>query len=173
MISIKEFMELVNYRITEGSEYLWECYGYNAFCLDSSDAEYNISIVFDKASQEVYELTAIDYQNNRAYRLFNPNYKDAYQKEAIEKKVAPGEAWEGVTYIDLEVNEDFLEKAQAIINSEDYDDRVIIPLDVTDEEALALMKAAHMRDITLNQFVAEAIQSALDHDSQQQKELGK
>ena len=31
MISLKQFMELVEYRITEGSAYTWECYGYDAY----------------------------------------------------------------------------------------------------------------------------------------------
>jgi hypothetical protein len=34
MISLKEWMELVDYRITEGSDYGWNCYGHDAHMLD-------------------------------------------------------------------------------------------------------------------------------------------
>ena len=35
MITLKEWMELVDYRITEGSDYCWSCYGPDAYSLDS------------------------------------------------------------------------------------------------------------------------------------------
>ena len=51
MITIKEWMELVDYKITEGSTYGWQCYGPNAYCLDSwngvyDDGGYSFSIIF-------------------------------------------------------------------------------------------------------------------------------
>jgi len=33
VITIKEFMELIDYKITEGRDYLWNCYGNNSFQL--------------------------------------------------------------------------------------------------------------------------------------------
>jgi len=35
MITLKQWMEVVNYRITEGSQFQWECYGSHAYTLDS------------------------------------------------------------------------------------------------------------------------------------------
>ena len=35
MITLKEWMELVDYRVTEGSDYGWNCYGPNVHMLDS------------------------------------------------------------------------------------------------------------------------------------------
>jgi hypothetical protein len=39
MITLKEWMEVVDYRITEGSGYSWQCFGANAYCLDSWDGD--------------------------------------------------------------------------------------------------------------------------------------
>ena len=67
--------------------------------------------------------------------------------------------------IDLETKEDWLEKANAIVEGLDYDTRVSVPLELSDEDLLTYMKAAHERDMTFNQFVEEAIrQAAKDHE---------
>jgi len=50
----------------------------------------------------------------------------------------------------------------AIIAGEDYDTRVQVPVDFTDEELLTYMKLAHERDITFNQLVEEALRAAID-----------
>jgi len=165
MITLKEFMEIVDYRITEGSAYGWLCYGANAYTLDSWDGEqdgHSFSIIFDTSTQEVYEVQAHDYRNQRAYRLINPKHKDAHSNEASERDVNIGEAWDDVDYVDLEVDDDWIQKASAIEAGEDYDVRVTVPLDLPDDVLFDLMKRAHERDLTLNQMVEEILQTAID-----------
>lgn len=162
-------METVDYRITEGSDFCWNCYGPNAYRLDSwnQDQEgHSVSIVFDTRTQEVYEASAYDYARNRAYRLINPEYKSAHNDEAAEKDVDEKQAWDDVNYIDLETDEDFLEKAQAIVFDQDYDTRVQVPVNFTDEELLKYMKMAHDRDITFNELVEEALKEAINSFNQ-------
>ena len=164
MITIKDFMEAVNYRITEGSEYCWQCYGPNAYSLDYWNQEqdgHTVSIVFDTRTHEVYEACAYDYSRERAYRLINPAYKQEHASEAESRDVDINQAWDDVNYIDLETDEDFLEKARAIVSGEDYDTRVQIPVNFTDEELLRYMTLAHERDITFNQLVEEALRHAI------------
>jgi hypothetical protein len=72
MITLKEWMEVVDYRITEGSAYSWQCFGANAYCLDSWDGDqdgHSLSITFDQKTQTVYEVQIHDYRNQRAYRM--------------------------------------------------------------------------------------------------------
>ena len=160
-------MEVVEYRITEGSTYTWNCYGTNAYRLDSWNGEqegYSVSIVFDTQTQEVYETTAYDYERNRAYRLMNPDYVRAHDQEARDRNVNAKEAWDDVEYTDLETEEDFLSKARAIIAGEDYDTRVSVPLTLPDDEMFRLMMMAHERDITLNQLVEQAIRAAIEEE---------
>lgn len=165
MITLKEFMEIVNYRITEGSAYQWQCFGTDAYSLDSWNGDFDghsLSITFDTKTQEVYQAEAFDYKNNRAYRLMNPEYVEAHKQEAHERNVNADEAWENVKFVDLEVEDDFIQKALAIVAGEDYDTRVSIPIDFTDEELLTYMKLAHERDITFNQLVEEALRHAIE-----------
>ena len=165
MITIKEFMEVCDYKITEGSEYCWQCFGPNAYRLDSWNQEqdgHTVSIIFDTRTHVVYEATAYDYKRERAYRLINPDFKSAHTAESAERDVDENQAWDDVNYVDLDVDDDFIQKALAIVNDEDYDTRVSVPVDFTDEELLTYMKMAHDRDITFNQLVEDALRAAID-----------
>jgi hypothetical protein len=168
MITVKDFMETVDYKITEGSQYCWLCYGNDAYRLDSwnQDQEgHTVSIVFDTRTQEVYEASAYDYKRNRAYRLINPDYKSAHDDEAAGRDVDINQAWDDVNYIDLETDEDFLEKADAIVAGKDYDTRVEVPLTLPDDQMFELMKMAHEADLTLNQYVEKLLRQVIeDHE---------
>lgn len=165
MISLKQFMETVGYRITEGDTYGWQCYGADAYMLDSWNGEHNghsFTIVFDTKTQAVYEVQAHDYLHQRAYRLINADYAKANKKEAKRRGVSRREAWDEVDYVDLETDEDWLSKAQAIVVGEDYDSRVDVPLDLEDDLIFEMMKQAHERDITLNQYVELILKQTID-----------
>ena len=170
MITIKDFMEVVNYRITEGSEYCWVCFGPKAYCLTSWNGEqdgHSLNLVFDTKTQEVYQVDVCDYANQKAYRWTNPTYVQAYKDEAKTRLMDYDYAWDGddgkpVKYVELEVAEDFIEKATAIVNDEDYDERIQVPLDLNKDELYQLMLQAHERDITLNQLVIEVLTARLD-----------
>jgi hypothetical protein len=171
MITLKEFLEAVNYRITEGSAYQWQCYGPNAYSLDSWNGEHNgysFSIIFDTVTQEIYQAQAHDYSRCRAYRIFNPAFKTQFQEECQQRNVVDC-AWEEddgspINYTELEVASDFVAKALAIVAGEEYDTRVTVPLNLSDDELFRLMKLAHERDITLNALVAEIMQLAIDQE---------
>jgi hypothetical protein len=168
MITVKEFMEVIDYRITEGSDFTWQCFGDNAkpYTLSAWNNDHDgwsFSITLDTGTQEVYIVEACDYKHNRAYRLINPDRKDQYFKYANEHNAKYRDtAWDGVDYVDLEVDDDWIQKALAIKSGEDYDTKVSVPLDIPDDELLKFMLAAHERDMTFNAFVEEALKTAIE-----------
>jgi hypothetical protein len=165
MITIKEWMELVDYRITEGSAYGWQCYGSDAYALDSWNGEHDghsFTIIFDTKTQIVYEVQAHDYVHNRAYRMVNPDFAKKMKKEAKHRDVNKDEAWEDVNYVDLDVDDDFIQKCLAIRAGEDYDTRVSVPLELDDAMLFDLMKMAHEHDVTLNQMVEIVLRQVID-----------
>jgi hypothetical protein len=165
MITMKEWMELVGYRITEGSDYTWECYGTHAYSLDSWNGDHNghsFCITFDQKTQEVFEVQAHDYLHQRAYRMINPDYYKKHKKECKRKDVNLNEAWDDVNYVDLDVVDDFIQKCLAIRAGEDYDTRVQVPIDIPDAELLQYMKMAHELDMTFNEYVEEALRYAIE-----------
>jgi len=166
MISLEQFMKTVDYRVTEGSTYDWRCYGDNAYSLSAWNGVHgaggwSANITFDTKDQTVYEVDMCDYTNDRAYRVINPDFADAFEKESETRAVPLNQAWDEVDYMDLEVDEDWLEKAQAIVSGETYDTRVQVPLDFSDEELLKYMKLAHEQDMTFNQLVTQALTEAI------------
>lgn len=167
MITIKDFMELCDFKITEGSDYTWECFGPDAYRLDSWNQDHNghtVSIVFDTRTHEVYEASAYDYKRDRAYRLTNPDYAQAHKDEARDRGVDANQAWDDVNYVDLETDEDFLDKARCIVADEDYDTRVEVPLTLPDDSLFQLMKLAHEADLSLNQYVEKLLRRAIDNE---------
>jgi hypothetical protein len=167
MITMKEWMELVDYKITEGGEYGWGCYGPNSYTLDSwngvhGKGGYSFSITFSTKTQKVYEVSMCDYTNDRAYRMINPKFQKKHEKEAMARNVNLNEAWDDVDYVELDVLDDFIQKALAVRAGEDYDTRVQVQVDFSDEDLLQYMKLAHERDMTFNAFVEEALRDAIE-----------
>jgi hypothetical protein len=120
--------------------------------------------VFDTKTQVVYTVEVCDYARNRAYRVINPDYKQAYDDEAQEHDVSAKEAWDECEFVDLDVDDDFIQKALAIKAGEDYDTRVSMPLTVPDDVLFELMKRAHEQDITLNKLVEQILWMAIEDD---------
>ena len=164
MLTIKEWMELADYRITEGADYQWQSYGPDAYIMTSWNGEqdgYSFSIYFDTKTQVVYEVQAHDYKNERAYRIINPDFAEANANEADERDIDNNIAWDDLAYVDLEVDDDFIQKCLAIKAGEDYDTRVSVPLDLPDDVLFDLMKLAHSQDITLNELVEGILEDAI------------
>lgn len=166
MITLKQWLETVGYRITEGDAWYSEIFGSRAYCLSAwngvhGNGGWSFNVVFDTETQLVYQVEACDYTNNRAYRLIHPDYKAAHDSNAKSNSYA-NQAWDDVDYTDLEVDEDWLSKSESIVAGKDYDTRISVPVDFTDEELLKYMKLAHERDMTFNQFIEEALRAAID-----------
>lgn len=164
-MQLKDYMEVIGYRVTEGSEFCWNCFGNNAYRLDSwsgawrpfDDQPYSISIVFDLNDQTVYQLEAHDYNNERSYRWTNPDYVEAHDKEVEQRGIDGEQAYDDVQFINLENVADLLQKARAIVAGEEYDTRVTMDVELDEDVMFELMKRAHERDMTLNDLINDVL----------------
>lgn len=168
MITLQQFLETIEYKITEGDSYGWTCFGANSHQLGSWNGihgagGWSANVVFSTKSQKVYMVEVCDYTNDRAYRLINPKYRNKFDKEAKKYGSVANQAWDDVDYADLETDADFMEKAQAILANKEYDSRISVPVDFTDDEILKYAKLAHEKDITLNQFIEQALRDFMEH----------
>jgi hypothetical protein len=157
----------LDHRITNGSEYGWQCYGPNARYMDYESEFAHVSVIFDKSDQTIYSAeVSIKPEawptDARPYRWLNPKFKDAMYGEALDRKVNPNQAWDETEWIDLEVEEDFLEKAVAMFNGNSWDTRITVALDLDDDLILELAIQAHRRDITLNEMVEIILREAIE-----------
>jgi len=167
MITMKEWIELVDYKITEGSDFCWRCYGPNAYQLSSwngvhGKGGYSFNIVFSTKTQKVYEVTVCDYTKDRAYRMIAENKRDKHSKESQSRGVNLNEAWDSVDYVDLEVDDDFISKCLAIKAGEDYSTDVSVPLDLPDDLLMFAFKAAHSENMTFNDWMNKMLKAFID-----------
>jgi hypothetical protein len=167
-MNLKQLNQTLDHKITNGSEYQWNCYPDARFLEYESDFAH-VSVVFNTTNQIVYEVEISVKrdawpEDMRPYRWLNPDTKDIMIAEAKQRKVKYRKAWDDVKYIDLDLEEDFLEKAKAIFNGEPFDTRIQMEVDLDDETLLKLAVEAHKRDITINKYIEEVLQAFRDKE---------
>ena len=165
-MKLNEVNEVLDHKITGGSEYQWNCYPDGRY-LDYESDFAHVSVIYSTDDQTVYQAEISVKreswdEDKKPYRWLNPDYKDALYKESEKRKTHLDIAWDDVKWIDLEMEEDFLEKATAIFSGEECDTRVRFPVDLDDDVILKLAMEAHKRDITLNKMIEIILQEVID-----------
>ena len=163
-MKLKDFFEMTGNRITEGSGYYWDCYGDSVYTLTYWDGDSDgvtAECIYDLTTSDVREITAMDFSMEIAYRWIDPAYRKSHKKEVRQRGIDDN-AWDDVAYIELEVEDDIREKAIAILNHKEFDDRVQVPLTMDDKEFYQLMRLSHEHDLTLNKFVEKVLREAMN-----------
>jgi hypothetical protein len=101
--------------------------------------------------------------------MINEDYAKKMKKEAKRRDVDRNEAWDEVNYVDLEVDDDFIQKCLAIRAGEDYDTRIVVPLELDNDHMFELMRMAHERDITLNEMVEDILRRVIAEEDLRQE----
>jgi len=102
-ITIKEFVTAIKFNLGDGFEFLWDCYGRNAYSIGwmKSDGTATASIIYDINSQTVYQMEVWDETNNRVYRWIHPKYKKAHSKEARQRGINDRIAIDKIRFEDI------------------------------------------------------------------------
>ena len=72
------------------------------------------------------------------------------------------QAWDDVDFVDLDVVDDFIQKALAIKAGEDYDTRISLSLELDEKLVIKLMQMAHEEDISLNKLIEKILKEVID-----------
>lgn len=153
MTKLHEFLNAIGYEIHDKFIVDNSVFG-DAVCeITHSNENCHLTCQFDVVTQEVFDITAEDFLGKRYYRWTAEDFKDTKQDKTT---------WTGAEFYELEVVEDILEKAEAMVEGWEYDARVIVPFDITDEQFAEFALAAHKLDITFNQFVERAVRAAIE-----------
>ena len=162
-LTLADVNEALNHNITEGSAYLWSCYGPNARYLDYTIRGLDVTgcVIYDTQTQEIYQADLCDGPNDLAWRWRNPDFLKAYLKEAKKRGVNPNQAWDDVDYTDVSVDE-WIQAALDLVDDSPVKEEHLdlrettdttVEIDLADSELLQLCLMAHERDITLNALV--------------------
>lgn len=165
---LSDIMEVLDYKVTDGSEYMWACFGPSRYMEFESDYSH-VSVVFSIETQEVLEITtcpktAVWEIEPPPYRYIHSSCIEEYRLEAKRRNVDPNQAWDDVKFVDIDTEEDILDKAKSIFEGkQDYDRRIVIPIEGLPQDVfLAIAHMAHDRDITINEMFEEILRKAID-----------
>lgn len=163
MITLDEFLVATRYMIETGSKFEWACFGSNARWFDATIDHYEVSVIFDTETTQVYLVTFNDPKRKVVYRWMNSEMAELYVEESNFRKLNPYNFTGHDPVTDIE-DFDIMEKITAVFSGKMYDTKVAIKLNVSDDELFALMKEAHRMDITLNQLVENALLAKPVHE---------
>lgn len=103
MVTIRKFVSAVNFRLNEGCEYLWECYGPDCCQLGwiKPDRSASAGIVYDIKSGVVYEMSVWDEKNNEVWRWIRPEFRKAHDSESWSRGFDPKVAIDKTKFQDV------------------------------------------------------------------------
>lgn len=155
IMQLQDIITAAQFKISEGSEYQWACYGENARFLDfQSDFEdVSASCVFDSQNQTVYEATL--YLAEKAYRWLNPEFAEAMRNESFERDIDPRVFLDEYHFSDCEVSEDLIEKITDAFETGTCTNDIVIPLNLTPEQEELFARLPEGTD--LNEFITQGL----------------
>lgn len=153
-MQLAEVNELLNHQITGGAEYEWNCWP-DARVLDYSNDYGTASVVYSTKTQTIYEATVESNDGSHWYVWREPLFVDDYNTEAKSRGVDALDT--DSASVQLEVAEDWMEKAEAIFSNSSFDKRVMIQLDLSDTDFNRIALLAHESDITFNAMVEQLL----------------
>ena len=164
---LKEALEAVDYRFSSGDRYLWTCYGPDSVYLNLKDVQDRPvgSILFDSNTAEVYEITVEVPGEPLCYRWIDPEFVDDHRDEAESRNVDPAIAWDDVKFTDIETEDDILDKLEAIVNCQEFDRSIVVPISMTADEELELHRQAHAAGMTTNDYINLALRKFVDAEN--------
>lgn len=93
-MKVIDFLEAVSFELTHGSQFMWDCYGSNAWFLESNES----SAIIDTKSGIVYEVVVYEKETDNCFKWINADYMQAYTAESEERGYRPWHAYDEVDY---------------------------------------------------------------------------
>jgi len=121
----------------------------------------------DLFNQTVYNVDYYSYPRDTVFRWVNPDYEISFANELFECQEDPT-----VTSDEMQIRRshdgDFLSRMiQGDIfmleGDEEEGEYETVALELTDSELATIARAAHVKDVTINDFINEALKIELDH----------
>ena len=173
-MDLKQCLEAVNYKIGEVSQFLWDSLGLNTRIWafeNKNGGEIGSFIANNSGDVLSVEVLYIDKNgNDKCYRWIDADLKEAYFAEGKSKCINMDIFLDNTDYVDLETQEDMLEKMAAICKEEEFDQRIEVPLNLSDEDFLAVAKIAHSKDITFNAQVILVLEDVIKNSKKYQEQ---
>lgn len=166
MLSLKDYLECVEYHIGETAKYLWNCYGENAYIVDNWTQENKlpsntITVIYDFCTKLIYEINAWDEINKRQYRWIHPVYIAEFKKECESRRINWKNSIDNWDFIDLESEHDIMEKARAIVGESVYDTRILTRVNLSEDNTLILTNLAEQAGMSISDYISNVLEQTI------------
>jgi hypothetical protein len=168
LVKMKDFLEIGKIEELLINKSNIRFFGMYAYSFYYKNNDCLIKVISDIRDSTVYKMIAVDYKKLKGFEWLHPNYEDDYYSLLTSKMVTDEFRLYNITPIRLIDPCDILEKSKKIINNEEYDDLVTIPIDLTDEELIMLTLEAHKLDVTLNEYVMMFLENYVEQNNGKQ-----
>lgn len=114
-ILFPELAAQLNWQISHGSEFLWQCWGPNCRFAEFDLGETQISVIFNTKTLDVYEVNGyLDKEEGACepWRWVEPTVIDAYLAEYADRQHDAWIAWDDVPFAQVKTEEEL----QALIS---------------------------------------------------------
>ena len=128
-----------------------------------------VNLLFDVINHTVYQLDVINIQDSVHHRWVNSKFKKEFDQNSFERMLDPTthSHYGKIHYVGDYGLDVLVMTARDLVEGNTYDDDDedgVISLDLTDSELATIARAAHIKNITINDFINEAIIAMLDED---------
>jgi len=109
------FLNAIEYRISGGTEYLWESYP-NAHMIDCYGKFADASLVFNRENRAPYEVQVRSHDNRNWYRWIDSEFKPRHDAEAIMRGIDPAVPEDdGRRWSDIDSYDDIIEQVGVLM----------------------------------------------------------
>jgi hypothetical protein len=130
------------------------------------DGRIEVSAVVDLLDHTVYMVDYYNTKDHTVFRWVDSDYMNAFNKELFDLQEDPTETQLGRRIVNI-TKYNLLSALEAHVSSltegdNDNEEYETISLDLTDSELALIARAAHVKDVTINEFINEALKIKLD-----------
>lgn len=164
---MEAYIRAIEFKITDGDNFLWKCFGPNARFLESLDGDFHVSAVFDTVTRRIYEASiSSTYSGDIGYRWIDMDYIEAYKEEAASRNVDWMQLCDDKRWAMTDDFDDIIDKITKITRGEEYDPRVILYLELDDDVKEMVENAATLLGISIEEFVERALKETIKEEQE-------
>lgn len=153
MVNVRQLLDILRFKVTEGFEYPYESFCEDAYCVARVTDQYEISMVFSPSTTRVYQVSCTNYVDEIIHEWVHPQHNIPI--ELAEK--LPHFKYNSMT------EQDIPDVVKNTLDSSIEDQQHDISLEIDDSLLLQIMRAAHEHNMTFNDYVNMML---LDHANQ-------
>ncbi len=156
-MQLKDILHRTLGLISGGAPFLWGCYGDYTHHIDfESDEGVPCSIVFNRLTNRVFEVSCDKPDGSGAWRWIDPQFRDAHAEEVRRRAIEDATYEYGPQFDEVGTEKEMLDLITLAFEGCQYEDN-IININASDETMAQVQAKADERGMTAQEFILETL----------------